>query len=240
MDYQRCHDRIIERARNRTLEGYSEEHHVIPKCRGGSNDSANLVRLTPEEHYVVHQLLVKIYPDDYNLLWAASNMTGATAKMQGRKNKLYGWLRRRLSEHMAEVKRGTKASPETRAKQRAAKLGKKRDPHTEETKAKMSAASKGKPKSEAHKQASARAKLGKKYGPRPEQWRKNIAEGNRRAASKVDRSWMQSEEYKQQRAQHTREIWEKRRNGELPYPDHHKTKHGRPPNNTSQTELDLF
>ena len=35
MNYQRIHDAIIDRARNRTLQGYREKHHVIPRCMGG-------------------------------------------------------------------------------------------------------------------------------------------------------------------------------------------------------------
>jgi hypothetical protein len=32
MNYQRIHDAIIDRARNKTLIGYVEKHHVIPRC----------------------------------------------------------------------------------------------------------------------------------------------------------------------------------------------------------------
>jgi len=48
MNYQRIHDAIIDRARNRTLTGYTERHHVIPRCLGGTNDKENLVKLTVE------------------------------------------------------------------------------------------------------------------------------------------------------------------------------------------------
>lgn len=39
MDYKRIHDNIIENSRNRKLEVYSEKHHIIPSCMGGSNDN---------------------------------------------------------------------------------------------------------------------------------------------------------------------------------------------------------
>lgn len=90
MDYKRIYDSLIDRAKNRVLESYSEKHHVIPRCMGGSDDKDNLVALTPEEHYLAHQLLVKIYPGNHKLVKAAVMMT-----VHRPNNKIYGWLRRR-------------------------------------------------------------------------------------------------------------------------------------------------
>ena len=61
MNYQRIHDLIIERARNRFFESaiYLEKHHVIPKCEGGSHEGET-VSLTHKEHRVVHLLRWKI------------------------------------------------------------------------------------------------------------------------------------------------------------------------------------
>lgn len=95
MDYQKHYDRLTQRARNRILEGYKESHHVIPKCLGGSDDPENLVDLTPEEHYVAHQLLVKIHPGNGKLVHAAVMMS-ATGHTH-RSNKCYGWLKRKTS-----------------------------------------------------------------------------------------------------------------------------------------------
>lgn len=41
---------------------YYENHHILPKCLGGSNDKSNLVLLTAKEHYIAHKLLLCIYP----------------------------------------------------------------------------------------------------------------------------------------------------------------------------------
>ena len=71
MNYQQIHDNIIDRAGNRVPTGYTENHHVIPKCLGGSNDNSNLVRLTAREHFIVHKLLVEIYPNEKSLRIAA-------------------------------------------------------------------------------------------------------------------------------------------------------------------------
>jgi hypothetical protein len=75
MNYQKIYSQIIERAKNRHLEGYKEKHHILPKCLGGSNDKDNLVGLTAREHFLCHMLLCEIYPDKGKLrqaLWLMS------------------------------------------------------------------------------------------------------------------------------------------------------------------------
>lgn len=51
---------LIKRAGERTLEGYAETHHIIPKSLGGGNTKSNLVRLTAREHLLCHRLLVRM------------------------------------------------------------------------------------------------------------------------------------------------------------------------------------
>lgn len=94
MDYKKHYDRLIERAKTRQLTGYVERHHTVPRCMGGTDDKSNLVELTPEEHYVAHQLLVKMYPRIDSLVYAANKMT-VSSKTVKRNNKRYGWLKRR-------------------------------------------------------------------------------------------------------------------------------------------------
>ena len=59
MDCQKIYYSIIERAKNRILNVYSEEHHIIPKSLGGNNSKENIVKLTAREHFVCHWLLWK-------------------------------------------------------------------------------------------------------------------------------------------------------------------------------------
>lgn len=66
----------------------------------------NIVDLTPEEHYVAHQLLVKMYPDHSGLVWAALQMTGQP-NGQRSNNKVYGWLRKRYQQ-VAKQRTGNK------------------------------------------------------------------------------------------------------------------------------------
>jgi hypothetical protein len=92
MNYRKHYQKLIERARNRTKTGYIESHHIIPKCMGGDDSFENLVDLTPEEHYVAHQLLVKIYPNNTALIYAAAMMSAGREN-----NKMYGWIKRKWS-----------------------------------------------------------------------------------------------------------------------------------------------
>ena len=68
MNYKKHYDLLIERSKTRVLEGYVEKHHIIPKCLGGTDDKGNLAILTPEEHFLAHQLLIKIYPNSPPLI----------------------------------------------------------------------------------------------------------------------------------------------------------------------------
>lgn len=99
MNYQKIYDSIVERGKNRVLEGYKEKHHIVPRCMGGTDDAENLVTLTPEEHYLCHLLLVKIHPNNIRLVKAAMFMVSSNEHQQ-RNNKVYGWLRRQYSEYM--------------------------------------------------------------------------------------------------------------------------------------------
>jgi hypothetical protein len=101
MNYKKIYENLINRGKSRIFEGYTESHHVIPKCIGGTDTKDNLVRLTPEEHYIAHQLLVKIHPDNHALVKAACMMIPSRPS-----NKLYGWLRRKLSATMSESQTG--------------------------------------------------------------------------------------------------------------------------------------
>lgn len=39
----------------------TETHHIIPVSMGGTNDSDNLIKLTPRQHYIAHWMLWKAY-----------------------------------------------------------------------------------------------------------------------------------------------------------------------------------
>jgi len=58
--YTRIYFSIIERAKSRILDCYTESHHIIPKSLGGSNSTDNLIHLTSKEHFICHRLLTKM------------------------------------------------------------------------------------------------------------------------------------------------------------------------------------
>ena len=124
MNYSKHYSLLMEKAKTRKIDGYTEKHHIIPRCLNGTDESENIVEVTPEEHYIAHLLLVKMYPGNNSLLWAAYCMTGSTATMK-RNNKIHGWLRRKFSVMSSEMNKGKVFSEETRAKLSAAKKGKK-------------------------------------------------------------------------------------------------------------------
>jgi hypothetical protein len=59
-EYKRTYDRLIERAEGRVKEkGVHENHHIVPRSLGGSNEKSNIVALTYKEHFLAHWLLTK-------------------------------------------------------------------------------------------------------------------------------------------------------------------------------------
>ena len=171
MNYLRHYNALIDRARGRTLIGYVERHHVVPRCMGGSDDPSNLVCLTPEEHFVAHQLLVKINPSEKKLIYAAWAMTHGSA----RNNKKFGWLKRLRSE----AQKNMTLSKEAREKISLSKKGKKISPEraaalhearrnftvTDETRLLLSKTMTGKPKSKEHREALSLARRTMEYTP---------------------------------------------------------------------------
>lgn len=94
------YERLIERGRSRSIsEGeYYERHHIVPKCISGTDDLENLVSLTPEEHYTAHLILCKLFPNNGKLYRAVAMMT-VDSPSAPRNNKMYGWIKRKLSIH---------------------------------------------------------------------------------------------------------------------------------------------
>jgi hypothetical protein len=58
--YTTWYYKIVDRARDRLIDGYVEKHHIIPKSLGGTDDKSNLVVLSAREHYLCHLLLTKM------------------------------------------------------------------------------------------------------------------------------------------------------------------------------------
>jgi len=171
--YQKWYDKLIDRARNRTIEGYVERHHIVPRSLGGTNEEGNLVDLTAREHLVAHMLLPR-FVENKAPMWLAVYMMMHT---QGRKHtgRLYEQAKiefrgicksRKYSPEtlakMSAAKKGRKKSPEHIAKMSATRKGKKKSP---ETLAKMSAARKGIKKTSEHIAKISAVRKGQKLSP---------------------------------------------------------------------------
>lgn len=127
MNYKKHYDLLINRSpKVKPKSGYFERHHVIPRCMGGKNGA--IVYLTPEEHYVAHQLLVKIHKGTkwyYKMINAVKMMTHGVSVNRGqRSNKAYGWIKRKISESMMGD-RNPMANPEHRRSHTEATVGEK-------------------------------------------------------------------------------------------------------------------
>lgn len=134
MNYTKHYNNLIVRSKNRTLDGYKEKHHIIPKCMGGTDDPSNIAILTPEEHFVAHQLLVKMYPGNSKLIFAAHMMT-VNSQLNKRTNKEYGWLKQRRAEEMSKKMKGKTAWNKGICGEESPRFGKKM---SEETRQKQS------------------------------------------------------------------------------------------------------
>ena len=77
MNYKKIYDSICERGQTRVLSTkvYTEKHHMIPRCMGGSDDINNITILTAKEHYLCHYILAfKLYPNHHGLIKAIDMM----------------------------------------------------------------------------------------------------------------------------------------------------------------------
>lgn len=63
MNYDKLYSSLMEMAKTQTISDgeYTEVHHIVPRCLGGTNDKDNLVVLTAKQHFLAHKILVKKY-----------------------------------------------------------------------------------------------------------------------------------------------------------------------------------
>ena len=137
MNYTRIYTELIKRAKERkSVNGYKEIHHIIPRSEGGTDESDNLVELTAREHFIAHKLLWMENPtfSRTSTFMLMSNYKGITW------GSLYESVRRKFNESEEHPLR----NPTNRLKQLEVVMG---VPKSEEHRRKISEANKGKPKS---------------------------------------------------------------------------------------------
>lgn len=113
MDYERIYNQLIANAKTRGNVRPAERHHIIPKSMGGNNKKANIVELTPREHFIAHLLLWKIHRNvsmSY-AMWQMSHTRGFRLN-----SRMYADLKSVISLQVSAQMSGKIVSQETRDK----------------------------------------------------------------------------------------------------------------------------
>jgi hypothetical protein len=118
---------IIQSARNSPLPDIKERHHILPKSLGGSNDKTNIVTLSPRQHYICHQLLIKmtVGQDKNKMVYAFWIMANRT-KLKKSNSKIYLESKKIIKNQMSS----RIITDEFREKCRQRQLGKPMLPQT--------------------------------------------------------------------------------------------------------------
>lgn len=148
--YYKTYNQLIDKCLQMEKEGYPEDmytevHHILPRCQGGTNEKCNLVRMPVRYHIVAHMLLACAFPDEKGLVLAVTTMFiyREDNKQIERKEKISKISTRLISkfrEDAARSQRNKIVSLETREKLSNINKGKRL---SVETRKKISNASKG-------------------------------------------------------------------------------------------------
>jgi hypothetical protein len=175
--YTRIYFSIIEKARCRSIQSYTEKHHIIPKSLGGDNSPENLINLTAREHFICHRLLVKMTSGDNKrkMSWAVRRMMTGSNKYHQRykiNSKKYDFLRKHnnkiikgwhhsaeTKERLSKVLKGRVFSKESIEKMSASRKGKKKPHHIAD---RLRTQNLGKPMSESSKKKLSNSLKGRK------------------------------------------------------------------------------
>ncbi len=123
MNYLRIYSNLIANAKIRQTTEYTESHHIIPRCRGGSDERENLIRLTAREHYLAHWLLAKGYRDRKLVFaWRAMAMDPLGKRYSSH---TFKYAREAWSRAIAEANRGLTFSAERLANLSKSHIGQK-------------------------------------------------------------------------------------------------------------------
>ena len=99
---------IIDNAKQRTLNGYAERHHIIPRSLGGTDLKHNIVSLTAKEHFICHLLLTKMVngPQQEKVIYAAWMMANQENRQQIRykiNSRIYQILRQNFVNNQSSM-----------------------------------------------------------------------------------------------------------------------------------------
>lgn len=187
--YEKWYKNITETARQRTIDGYTESHHILPESLGGNNNASNLTNLTAREHFICHWLLTKIYPtgeEHWKMVNALRMMRAENTRQQRYKTKITGRVYSKLKEEYA-ILQSNRVKGENNPN-----FGKH---WTDEQKEQHSKKIKGRVQPLLEKQKQIAAQIGRIRNPFTEEWKKNLSNNHKSKQSGFDGSL--SEETKQ-------------------------------------------
>jgi hypothetical protein len=152
--------KLVEYYKEKTYDGYTEKHHIIPKSLRPeySKESWNIISVPARVHFIFHYLLWKSYRN--RKTWNAFKCMSSNNPHQNRyfNSLLYASLKDssfkqsdESNKKRSEKLTGRKFSDETLSKMSAWQKGKQKKykvVYTDERKQKMSASQKGKPRPE--------------------------------------------------------------------------------------------
>lgn len=112
--YTNWYYQIIESARQNPPSGYYENHHIIPRSLGGSNDPENIVSLTARQHFICHMLLTKMTKGQarYKMAYAIKAMAMTNKRPDRYINaRLYEYLKPLVAEAISQNNTGQAGKP---------------------------------------------------------------------------------------------------------------------------------
>jgi hypothetical protein len=136
--YTRWYYNIVNRATTRTITGYTEKHHIVPKSCGGTNSKDNLVALTAKEHFICHLLLTKMVAGHsrHKMVYAFHGLKAKQLDQIRHTSKLVNAkLYQKLKEELSLLKKSKE--PWNKGKKGAQVAWNKGKPMSEETKQKL-------------------------------------------------------------------------------------------------------
>lgn len=102
--YEKVYNDLMNSRKSRGLDKskldyYTEKHHIVPKCMGGTNKEDNFVLLTMREHILAHYILTRIYPDNLKIIRASSAMLVKNKYRHNTSTKLAESIRENYTKH---------------------------------------------------------------------------------------------------------------------------------------------
>lgn len=134
MDYNKLYIDLITHAQQNPFVGYTEDHHIQPRCLGGSDDPANMVTLSARQHFIAHWVLTKIHTEHPGIRYAFHMMffptSAGTRKMGWLKSRshVYAYHKERCAEMTSRRFKGVAKTDEHKERIRLAALARWSNP----------------------------------------------------------------------------------------------------------------